>query len=55
MNPSVTLATDPPASQSPVKALSVAEVVTRIRELIERQFPAPLWIEGELSNCSYPA
>lgn len=46
------------ASADPLKggkALTVAEVVTRIRELIERQFPAPLWIEGELSNCSYPA
>lgn len=38
-----------------VKPLSVGEVVLRIKALIERQFPAPLWIEGELSNCSYPA
>ena len=37
------------------KALTVAEVVSRIRTLIERQFPSPLWVEGELSNCSYPA
>ena len=37
------------------KALSVADVVTRIRDLIERQFPTPLWVEGELSNCSYPS
>ncbi|MBI3321125.1 MAG: exodeoxyribonuclease VII large subunit [Candidatus Omnitrophica bacterium] len=34
--------------------LSVAEVVSRIRWVIERQFPAPIWVEGELSNCSYP-
>jgi exodeoxyribonuclease VII large subunit len=38
-----------------VRALTVAQVVSQIRQLIERQFPAPLWIEGELSNCSYPA
>ncbi|MBI4598168.1 MAG: exodeoxyribonuclease VII large subunit [Candidatus Omnitrophica bacterium] len=39
----------------PPKTLTVAQVVTQIRGLIERQFPGPLWIEGELSNCSYPA
>jgi exodeoxyribonuclease VII large subunit len=37
------------------KAFTVAEVVSRIKLLIERQFPAPLWIEGEISNCSTPA
>ncbi len=37
------------------KALTVGEVVSRIRALIEGQFPAALWVEGELSNCSYPA
>lgn len=36
-----------------VKALTVAQVVTQIRRLIERQFPAAIWVEGELSNCSY--
>lgn len=36
-------------------ALSVAQVVTQIRALIESRFPAPLWVEGELSNCSFPA
>ncbi len=35
-------------------ALTVAEVVLRIRGVIERQFPEPIWVEGELSNCSYP-
>ena len=55
MNPSATIATEPPIATVPVKAFTVADVVTRIRELIERQFPAPLWVEGELSNCSYPA
>jgi exodeoxyribonuclease VII large subunit len=48
-------ATDPLNPQAPPAALTVAEVVGRIRQLIERQFPAPLWVEGELSNCSYPA
>jgi exodeoxyribonuclease VII large subunit len=37
------------------QALTVGEVVLRIRGAIERQFPSPVWIEGELSNCSYPA
>ena len=36
------------------KAFTVAEVVARIRELIEKQFPAGIWVEGELSNCSFP-
>ncbi len=49
------LATDLCAPAAPPKALTVAAVVSQIRRLIERQFPAPLWIEGELSNCSYPA
>jgi exodeoxyribonuclease VII large subunit len=30
-------------------------VVVRVRTLIERQFPATFWVEGELSNCSFPA
>ena len=37
------------------KALTVGEVVLRIRGIIERLFPLPIWVEGELSNCSYPA
>ena len=36
-------------------ALTVAQVVSQIRQLIERQFPAAVWIEGEVSNCSYPS
>ncbi len=44
---------------APVKvapcALTVGEVVSRIRTIIEGQFPAPIWVEGELSNCSYPS
>jgi len=37
------------------RALTVAEVVLRIRGVIEQQFPSPIWVEGELSNCSYPS
>jgi len=37
------------------RAFTVAEVVLRIRGIIEQQFPSPIWVEGELSNCSYPA
>ncbi|MBI3996815.1 MAG: exodeoxyribonuclease VII large subunit [Candidatus Omnitrophica bacterium] len=37
------------------RALTVGEVVSRIRAIIEGQFPSPIWIEGELSNCSYPS
>ena len=33
--------------------LTVAEVVLRIKTLIERQFPSAVWVEGELSNCTY--
>lgn len=43
------------AATKPTKAFTVAEVVSRIRILIEQQFPAAIWIEGELSNCSFPA
>ena len=55
MEPSAIPLSDLRSADAPVKAFSVAAVVTRIRELIERQFPAPLWVEGELSNCSYPS
>jgi len=55
MNPSATAATDASRLLTATPPLTVAEVVTRIRTLIERQFPAPLWIEGEISNCSFPS
>lgn len=57
MEPSVTTtAIDAtPPRVTPPKALTVAEVVLRVREIIEQRFPQPLWVEGELSNCSYPA
>jgi exodeoxyribonuclease VII large subunit len=57
----VTLATDPlrlTPTQDPTagaKVFSVADVVSRIRLLVEREFPSAVWVEGELSNCSYPA
>ncbi len=56
--PGVTESSDvslrPAASPTAVpKALTVAQVIARIRALIEREFPLPLWIEGELSNCTY--
>lgn len=39
----------------PSAILTVGAVVQRIRLMVEQQFPTALWIEGELSNCSYPA
>ena len=50
----MTLTVDP-AVAAPPKALTVAQVVARIRGSLEREFPAAVWVEGELSNCSYPA
>jgi exodeoxyribonuclease VII large subunit len=35
------------------RALSVAQVVARIRGLIGDAFPTPVWVEGEVSNCTY--
>ncbi len=57
MEPSLPTVTEPrsPGASAEGGALSVAEVVARIRGSIERQFPAPLWVEGELSNCTYHA
>jgi exodeoxyribonuclease VII large subunit len=55
MERSVTVATEPSRILVATKPLTVADVVARIRGAVERQFPAPVWVEGELSNCSYPA
>jgi exodeoxyribonuclease VII large subunit len=55
MDPSAALATEVAGSGQPPKALSVGEVVARIRGAVEGAFPATLWVEGELSNCSYAA
>lgn len=43
-----------PGNPQAIKAFTVAEIVSRIRQLIESQFQAAIWIEGELSNCSFP-
>ena len=55
MEPSATLVSETSPLATAPKVLSVAEVVARIRGVIEHQFPVPLWVEGELSNCSFPA
>jgi exodeoxyribonuclease VII large subunit len=46
------LATDTRTTAAP-KALTVGEVVGRIRSLIKQAFPAPVWVEGQVSNCTY--
>jgi exodeoxyribonuclease VII large subunit len=55
MRPFVTVETELQKTHIPPKVLTVADVVLRIKGSIERQFPSPLWIEGELSNCSFPS
>ncbi|MBI2885215.1 MAG: exodeoxyribonuclease VII large subunit [Candidatus Omnitrophica bacterium] len=37
------------------QALTVAQVVAHIRDAVASRFPAALWIEGEVSNCTYHA
>lgn len=46
---------DPASLTAAPAAVTVGEVVGRIRALIEQQFAGPFWIQGEISNCSYPA
>ena len=53
MDPSAAVLSDPTRPVAQIKALTVAQVVTQIRALIERQFPSAVWVEGELSNCKY--
>jgi exodeoxyribonuclease VII large subunit len=53
MNPSARPAIEPSLPPSPATPLTVGEVVARLRSVIERQFPHPVWVEGELSNCTY--
>ncbi len=61
MEPSATLTDITPSpqpralSQARISALTVGQVIARVRGAIERQFPQPVWVEGELSNCSFPA
>jgi exodeoxyribonuclease VII large subunit len=42
------------AAKPAAAALTVGAIVARLRGLLEREFPGPVWVEGELSNCSYP-
>ena len=53
MEPSATLTDRPAGTRIPV--FTVGQIVQRIRGAIEQQFPAAVWVEGELSNCSYAA
>jgi exodeoxyribonuclease VII large subunit len=65
MNPSAQAATEPPlpplASLPATPAggaqagapLTVGEIVARLRSTVERQFPHPVWVEGEVRNCTY--
>ncbi len=48
-------AIDSPKLASGVPVLTVEAVVKRIRLAVEQQFPVAVWVEGELSNCSYPS
>lgn len=46
----------PVASEAPPvspKALTVGEVVARIRQAVEDCFSTPLWIEGQIQDCKY--
>ena len=44
--------TDAPAT-APATTYTVGEIVARLRGLIDRQFPAAIWVEGQLSDCTY--
>ncbi len=46
---------DPAGLTAAPSAVTVGEVVGRIRALIEGTFAGPFWVQGEISNCSYPA
>ena len=41
------------AASAPAKTYTVGEIVSRLRELVERQFPASVWIEGQVTGCTY--
>lgn len=45
----------PAVTATAPKALTVAQVVMRIKAAIGGQFPEAVWIQGELSNVSYPS
>ena len=44
-----------PTVAAGVPVLTVAAVVGKIRQVVEGSFPTSIWVEGEISNCSYPA
>src|SRR3989344_5583530 len=46
-------ATDTAVRSAPPKALTVGEIVGRIRSLIKQAFQGPVWVEGQVSNCTY--
>src|SRR3989338_5781209 len=41
------------AGSAPPKTLTVGEIVGRIRSLIKQAFPGSVWVEGQVSNCTY--
>ncbi len=43
-----------PTLMAGVPVLTVAAVVGKIRQVVEGSFPSSIWVEGEISNCSYP-
>jgi len=49
----VLLSDSAPSVPTTPKALTVGEVVGRIRGLIKQAFPQPVWVEGQISNCTY--
>src|SRR3989338_2005694 len=51
----MTTAAEPGLARPAAAALTVGAIVARLRGLLEREFPGPVWVEGELSNCSYPS
>ena len=51
----MTTAAEPSAARPAAVSLTVGAVLARLRGVIEREFPGPVWVEGELSNCSYPS
>jgi len=41
------------ASDAAAQALRVSDIVGRIRGLIQQSFPSSVWVEGQVSNCTY--
>src|SRR3989338_3095388 len=51
----MTTAAEPSAARPAAVSLTVGAVLARLRGVIEREFPGPVWVEGDLSNCSSPS